>query len=166
MEFTSEKKSFRFNIFDILILITVLWIILGLFLRPEIEKLFHKAEETLTYTLYAEGLTAEQANAIENGCKIYDSKTGRFLGTLSSIKTAPEISYAVMDDGSLAAGNPENLFTLSATASATGYTTNTGTFLKGDMFITSGSVFRAETETATFDFTVKEIIRTNTTPQS
>ena len=59
------------------------------------------SEEQRTYTALIDEVRMATVNALHEGDKIYDEKTGIFLGTITAVKHEPFLKNVLLNDGTI-----------------------------------------------------------------
>ena len=83
-----ERTRGRFNFVDVLIIVMVLAIIAVIvYMRVSDKKVAVSSEKSVTYTVRLSGVNEDFLPIIRNGETVYDSSTGKSVGTITSVRS-------------------------------------------------------------------------------
>ena len=99
----SEKRKFKINIVDLLVVIVIITLIVAASVK--FSKYNTKTEEstetTILYTMNVLNVREYSADAYKSGDTVYDSLTGVNIGTIKDVTQTEAVTYEITEDGGL-----------------------------------------------------------------
>lgn len=98
---SNEKKKFKINIVDLLVVIVVIALIGGAYLKfsKYNVKTDASSEETILYTIDVLNVRDYSVNAYRSGDVVYDALTGVNIGVIQNIEETEAVSYEINEEG-------------------------------------------------------------------
>ena len=167
---TDEKKlkksggKGRFNIIDLILLITVLACIAGIYLRYSASQDFGVKQQLDSFTLSFEvqNIRYTSADAFPSGDAVYMRSDDTYVGTILSLDSTSPTEYIFFD----LAGNvkqtyyPENTrIDVTGKILSQGRMTENGFLLNGNVFVAPGRTYSIKTPHIDVDITITDITR-------
>jgi hypothetical protein len=151
----------KISIIDFLVVLIVVLIAAGLYVKYNVLEMTSTSTETgtITYTVNVSGVRDYTLNALKAGDALYDknSSGGYSIGTITDIKSADAKKASEMLDGSVVLGNYAGRYDVTLTVEAKG-SQSEGRYLVNKTYeLNSNSSRTFFTKFCTFDGTIGEI---------
>ena len=151
MQKSSGKKKFKFNVFDVILLVIVIGcIIVGInMVSADIVPSLTETgvEVKLSYTITVNNIPEEVADQIASGQTVYDLATGQELGTVSNVTKSPYVIKGIdQATGEQVLNEVPERVNVKITVYATARHEELGYYVNGQL-ITCGSEYNFRTAT-------------------
>lgn len=95
------KKSFRLNWVDLLILVLVIGLAAGTYMKFRVSETTNVVEPQtpITYQVQITNIRKTTVDALQEGDSLFDDDSGKMIGTIRSIESAPARTLAVDTEG-------------------------------------------------------------------
>ncbi|MBR7185177.1 MAG: DUF4330 family protein [Clostridia bacterium] len=158
----TEKKTARFNIIDLVLIIAVLACIVSVYLRYNVSENFGVNQEMEEYVLAFEikNIRYTSAEAFPEGDPVYLAEKDVLMGTILAIDstTPAEVIYTDTKGDYKVIYYPEDTrIDLTGRILAKGIMTEKGFLLNGNLFLAPGQLYYVETPLITVGITVNKI---------
>lgn len=117
-----EKKKIRLNWVDLLILVLVIGLVAGTYMKFRVSDKTSVAEPQtpITYQVFLPNIRQGTVDAIQAGDTLYDDDSGRDIGVIQSVDVSPAASLVQDTEGSLHWADTDNRFDLILTVEGQG----------------------------------------------
>ncbi len=158
---TNNKIRF-FTFVDLIILLGILAVLFGLFLR---QPLAEKLESTFVYQDITLVIETEEIdhNAVNVGDVVYFENSSEEAGTVASISFLPKYEYQIGHNGELSYVEKQNAEIVTVKIVGSGKSDELGRYLNGHLFVAPGQVYRLYTENSEFTALLKYVETTDKT---
>ena len=147
----NTERKFRLNIFDIILIILLVAAfaaLVSVFVRLLPEKDETAGDTKITYVITVTDVSETVAAQIMTSQTVYDAVTGKALGTVSAVATAPYIVKGVDEEtGNLVANTVSGRCNVNITVSASAKSETQGYTVNGAI-IACGQTYQLRTATA------------------
>ncbi len=135
-----EKRGVRFNLLDALILLAILLLIAGVFLRGRLagRVASESRSKSVDIVFYVNDVKKETGEAALTGEKVFWKQNSMLIGQIEEVTSSPAEIYTECADGTTALSYDENRCDLRITVRAQGTETPEGFMLNGSQFIAAG----------------------------
>ena len=95
------KKNFRLNWVDLLILVLMVGLVAGTYMKFRVSKTTNVVEPQtpITYQVQITNIRKTTVDALREGDALFDDDSGRKIGTIRSIEATPALTLAVDTEG-------------------------------------------------------------------
>jgi|GluameStandDraft_1065615.scaffolds.fasta_scaffold06761_6 hypothetical protein len=95
------KKNFRLNWVDLLILVLMVGLVAGTYMKFRVSKTTNVVEPQtpITYQVQITNIRKTTVDALREGDALFDDDSGRNIGTIRSIEATPALTLAVDTEG-------------------------------------------------------------------
>lgn len=155
-------KKRKANIMDILILVIVLILIclavykFGVLNKKESTGLAEEQRQ-ITYTAFLDDVRMATVNALHKGDKVFDDKTGTYIGTITDVTHAPKTKNVPGNDGKMILVEFPDYYTVTLTIQGDIVEKEDGYFAQGKVEIKGNSEMQVYTKYAKPKIKVKKI---------
>lgn len=155
-----EKKKSILNIVDITIILVIVAIIVGSFLKSSQSRIFFGSHNTvkISYTVVISGAERELRQAINAGESVFLKDSGKNCGTISNIRKSPSKTYIVDDESDeLLIKYDTSKLDITLTVTADAVKNHNGYLICDSIFIAKGKVLNMFTEFSLFEGTITNV---------
>ncbi|MEG1441204.1 MAG: DUF4330 domain-containing protein [Oscillospiraceae bacterium] len=159
MLINKDGKFFgKISIIDVLVVLGILFIAAGLFVRfSGGGKAVIAPDEKIEYTLKVKGVREFTKEAIEEGGFITDATTKEEMGKVIKVESTPAKAELTLSDGKFVNVDVPEEFDMIITAEVDGKISDKGFYTKGNKFMAAGSSYTVNTKLATVGCFVESI---------
>ncbi len=137
--FRKEGKLFgKISIIDVLVVVLILALAVGLFLRFSNTAVTDFSRNSYEYEVRVDNIRDYTVAALEKGGEVYDQNTKEYLGTIVSVRQEPGEAVIPMADGSYKTVVAEDRYAAYVTVSFTGRENNGGYYTDTNQQIAVG----------------------------
>ena len=117
-----EKKKFRLNWIDLLIVVLVIGLVAGTYMKFRVSDKTSVAEPQtpITYQVLLTNVRQGTVDAIQEGDTLYDDDSGRDIGVIRSVDASPATSLAQDTEGALHWADTDDRFDVILTVEGQG----------------------------------------------
>ena len=117
-----EKKKFRLNWVDLLIVVLVIGLVAGTYMkfRVSAKTSVTEPQTPITYQVLLANVRQGTVDAIQVGDTLYDDDSGRDIGVIQSVDVSPATSLVQDTEGALHWADTDNRFDLILTVEGQG----------------------------------------------
>lgn len=153
-----ENKK-RFNIIDAVLVLAILAIFAGVFMRSGFKDKFSQRFEKgeIEYTFVINSIRESSEKCFQNGKKIYSQATQKEIGQITSFEVRPAQAYVEMDNGEILKSTISGRIDVIVTARVAGSIDSDGRcMMDGTTHIAPGKEIYAHLDNISFMCTVEK----------
>lgn len=158
VKMTASENKNRFNILDIIIIIMLIALITGLFFRNNIKELLNSDKSSeITYVFEIKQLDDVRLSYLKPNTLLSEKDRGSAMGRVASVTSQKSVITEYTADGNVIRIEKDELFDVTVKAVASGFKSDTGVFLNGDVSIIPGKSYSIITSIAVYEITILSV---------